>query len=252
VNVAPSWSAIQEQAERLQRLVRAFVPRVEFEVPTHHAYMLGMFWRCVRLFDGALLLLKAELPEEAAILSRSLFAESLRLQQLAAHPRGQEALVLGWANDSIEQKIGLLKTAKSIGLDDDIQAELAELEESHSQLQAYQVRRGVKRLQRFRSAREAALTFSRQDDFWAYQWSHESVHGSDAVWMFARRATAPGVAALHAKTNDPTVRGAFAEFATGSLTEAVKAASSIFGWPLAIELSQPLEEIRNLLKPTKV
>jgi predicted transcriptional regulator len=245
-----SWAAVERQAERLLRMVRAFAPKAEIEVPTHQVYILGMFWRCVRLFDAALLLLKAELPEEAAILSRSLFEESLRLQQLAADPDSRDALVLGWANESISQKVGLLETAKSIGLDDDIESELAKLAESRKQLQAYQVRRGVKRLQRFRSEREAALRFSRQDDFWTYEWSHESVHGSDAAWMFARRAIASGAAALHAKTSDRAVRGGFTEFAAGSLTEAVKAVSTIFSWPLPDELTQPLEEIRNLLTPT--
>lgn len=243
------WPAVDVQAKRLLQMARASVPRAEVEVPTHQAYILGMFWRCVRLFDGAFLLLKAELPEEAAILARSLFEESLRLQQLAADPHDQDALVLGWANESITQKIGLLQTARSIGLDDNIESELAELAQQRNQLQAYQARRGVKQLRRFASERAAALRFSRADDFWIYEWSHESVHGSDAVWIFARRPTATGAAALHAKTNDPAIQGGFAEFAAGSLTEAVKAASAIFGWPLENELNQPLEQIRNLLKP---
>jgi len=35
-------------------------------------HIAGMFWRARRLYEGVLLLLKAELPAEAAILARSL------------------------------------------------------------------------------------------------------------------------------------------------------------------------------------
>jgi hypothetical protein len=234
----------------LLQIVLASVPQAEMEVPTHEAYILGMFWRCVRLFDGAVLLLRAELPEEAAILARSLFEESLRLQQLAADSENRDALVLGWANASISQKIGLLETAKSIGLDDDIEGELVKLADARKELQAYQSRRGVKRLQRFRPERETALRFNRRDDFWAYEWSHEFVHGSDAAWVFARRTPAPGAAALHGKTNDPVARGGFAEFAAGSLTEAFRATASIFGWPFQSDLGDPQKQIQSLLKPT--
>jgi hypothetical protein len=68
-----------------------------------------MFWRAVRLYDGVLCLVKAHLPEEAAILARSLFEVSLDLRQLEAEPEHREALVYGWINTSLNEQMGLLQ-----------------------------------------------------------------------------------------------------------------------------------------------
>jgi hypothetical protein len=64
--------------------------------------------------DGILVLLKSELPEESAFLARSLFEDSLRLKQLQEEPEARIALVLGWVNRSLNEKRGLMQTAKSI------------------------------------------------------------------------------------------------------------------------------------------
>ena len=69
-------------ADDLLSRLKACTPKTEFEIPTAHVYIVGMFWRAVRLYDGTLVLLKSELPEESALLARSLFEESLRLRQL--------------------------------------------------------------------------------------------------------------------------------------------------------------------------
>src|SRR5436190_14065033 len=102
----PPWQLVERECERLLAALRASATSEPQEIPTHHVYVLGMYWRCVRLFDATLLLLKAELPEEAAIVARSLFEESLRLQQLAADEADRDALILGWANGSIGERLG--------------------------------------------------------------------------------------------------------------------------------------------------
>ena len=76
------------------------------EILAAQTHILGMFWRSLRLYQGALLLLKAELPEEAAFLARSLFEASLRLKQMADEPQQRDRLILHWVNNLIDGKGG--------------------------------------------------------------------------------------------------------------------------------------------------
>src|SRR5688572_22695736 len=93
----PSASDVLARAKELAAMITGDIADRAYEIPTAHTYVLGMFWRCVRLYDGVILLLEAQLPEEAAILGRSLFEESLRLQQLTDSSQ-RDALIVGWAN----------------------------------------------------------------------------------------------------------------------------------------------------------
>lgn len=241
------WPLVERKCETLLAALRASAHLEPQEIPTHNVYVLAMYWRCVRLFDATFHLLKAELPEEAAIVARSLFEESLRLQQLAADEPYRDALVLGWANSSISERLGLLSLAKSIGLDDDTSEAEGKLNGERRSLQAYQQRRGVARLRRFASEREAATRLGRQSDYWAYALGHELVHGSDVAWMFARRRLAPDVVGLYSKTDAPGIRAAFAEFAASSATAAAVAACAMFEWLRVESFEQPLAAIRELL-----
>jgi hypothetical protein len=158
------WPAIEAECAKLLLALRGSATSAAVEIPTHHAFVLGMYWRSVRLFDATLLLLKAELPEENAIVARSLFEESLRLQQLAADEAERDALVLGWANGSITERLGLLSLAKFLGIDDNVSDRLAKLNDERGSLQAYQTRHNVKRLRRFGNEREVACRFVRRAD----------------------------------------------------------------------------------------
>lgn len=241
------WVEVLADADKLLQLVKDSAPQGTFELPTAHVYIVGMFWRAVRLYDGVLVLLKAELPEEAAILARSLFEESLRLQQLASEPHNRDALILCWANRSIDEYRGLLEVGKACGHDTDISAPLAALEEQRQHLQEYARRHSVGRFQPFLSVKDAAFRFGRKDDYWTYEWAHESVHGTDAAWMFARRRPAEDTAGLHAKTNDPLLRSSLAQFGAISQFNAAEAASTIFGWVLPVTLKQAVDKIGRLL-----
>ncbi|HUR19471.1 MAG TPA: hypothetical protein VMZ90_01600, partial [Vicinamibacterales bacterium] len=136
---------------------------------------------------------------------------------------------------------------KALGLDKEIDAAEQQLTEERHRLQAYQQRREVKRLRRFAGGQELANRFARQDDYWAYCYSHESVHGSDIAWSYGRRRVADDVAGLHAKTSDPGTRASFAEFAASSVTAAAVAASRIFDWLKVESLTEPLTAIHALL-----
>jgi predicted O-methyltransferase YrrM len=86
------WPAVYAEAIALLQLVQEITPKNEIEIRTAHGYILGMFWRSRRLFEGAIILLAAELPEESAFLARSLFEESLHLKQIADEREHRDAL----------------------------------------------------------------------------------------------------------------------------------------------------------------
>ncbi len=76
------WQDVRGLLERIKEKVLSSSPSKEITVATADGLTLGMYWRCVSLFRSVLILLDNNQPEEALILARSLFAESLRLMEL--------------------------------------------------------------------------------------------------------------------------------------------------------------------------
>src|ERR1041385_3781004 len=130
------WTLILPHAEKLLQLVRDSAPKEGFESRYPNVQIVGMYWHVLRLYDGALILLKAELPEEAAILARSLFETSLRLQQLQAQPHDRASLILRWLNRSLAHQLGVLEFMKECALDIeiDIDGKIAMLKEQRRQI----------------------------------------------------------------------------------------------------------------------
>jgi len=223
----PIWSHTFSMAKQVLKEVKDGSPKEPFEMPTALVFVLGMFWRAVRLYEATLRLLESHLPEEGAILARSLFEESLRLRQLADDKENRGSPILGWANHSISEQVGLIRDAESLGLEPNAQLILTVLEQNRTKLRSYARRNGISKLVTFLSVKDAAKRYGRKDDYWTYAWSHESVHGSDSAWSFSRRRLAPSVVGLFAKNADPQFLIGFAAFAAVSLADAAEAAASL-------------------------
>ena len=84
-SVEDRWSQMLSNAEAIQREITENTPTL-FDVTISTSHIVSMYWCAIRLNDGIIILLKAELPEEAAILARSLIEVSLNLRQLQAEP----------------------------------------------------------------------------------------------------------------------------------------------------------------------
>ena len=237
------WSQVLPLMRQLQSLAESAAPKGPFDTKPIDAFILGMFWRCVRLHRAATALLETSLPEECTIIARSLFEESLHLQELADTPADRDALILKWAKKSIHEKRGLIKDAQSLGLEVDPQPIFRALDDQQRDLDEYLRRHPVGKLRPFLSVRAAAVRYGRKDCYWTYAWSHEAVHGSDAAWLFARRRVASDTVALFARTDDPALLIGFAAFAARSLAEAVQAVCSIFGWSPPGDLRKLAEQI---------
>lgn len=243
------WAEVLTLAEKILRIVDEGVPQGGFDVsPARYFHILGMFWRARRLYDGVLLLLKAQLPEESTILARSLFETSLYLQQLAADPKHRDALILGWLNSSINECQGLLETGKASGLDPDIGEALADLEKQRQEIQKDIKSLALTGTKPFLSPKDAAINkFGRKDDYWFYEFSHETVHGSHLAWIYGRKQSGD-LTGLHAKTDDPVFCSACVHFSARSISNAYTAACSIFGWKLQPELDEMVNRIDKLIE----
>jgi Family of unknown function (DUF5677) len=239
VDGASVWPTVSEHADRLLQLLKEGV----FEGSARDAAVASMYWRTRRLYEAALILLKAQLPEEASIIARSLFEAAMRLMQLAADPADRDVLIIGWVGDSIQQREGLFRTAKSVGLASDIDEHLERFSEERRRLQAYAAGRPWKR---FHTPGEAARRFNRADDFWSYELAHESVHGSDAASLFSTRARG-NERRMHARVSEPSVLGAFAHFAARAMADAATATYKILGWSPIPDFEEPVRAMEQLL-----
>jgi Family of unknown function (DUF5677) len=239
VDSSPLWPKVAEHAERLLRLLE----ERRFEGPPRDAAIVLMYWRTRRLYEATLLLLKAHLPEEAGILGRSLFETAMRLMQLAADSADRDVLIIGWEADSLNRWEGLVHTAKSVGLDSDVNEELAMLKEQRKLLDRYAAGRRGKP---FLEPREAAKRFGREDDFWAYQWAHQSVHGGKAASIFSTRVGGDTIS-LHGKVEEPSVLGAFSHFAARAMADAAAATYTILGWEPMRGFEEPVRAMEELL-----
>ena len=239
-----SWVELLAHAERLLHLVENSPPKEEFPVtPSANIHLVSMFWRARRLYVGVLILLKAELPEEAAILARLLFEVSLYLQELEAEPQDRYALVFGWLNRSINEEYGLLKTCDPLqtGLDE----AFAILEKRREENIKNASELGVSFLT-FLETKIAAKRFGRSGDILLYEWANESVHGSEAAVMLAIQRPAGNTIGLNEKTGNPLVLSHFAHFAAKSIAAAAKATVAILGWTLPRGFEQTVGDIERV------
>ena len=239
-----SWVELLAHAERLLHLVENSPPKGEFPVtPSANIHIVSMFCRARRLYAGVLILLRAELPEEAAILARKLFEISLYLQELETDPQNRFALVFGWVNRSINEEFGLLKAcAPQPGLDE----AFATLEKRRKENNENASELGVSFLT-FLETKIAAKQFRRSGDILIYKRAHESVHGSEAARMFATQRPAEDTIGIYEKTGNVIVLTHFAHFAAKSMVAAAKATLAIFGWTLPPELEQTVGDIEQIL-----
>jgi hypothetical protein len=88
------WRII-DLLKRISTKVQEVHPKEPTKVSSPDGYILGMYFRSISLFGSIITLLENDFAEEALILARSLFEESLHLAELAEAGNERTALVFG-------------------------------------------------------------------------------------------------------------------------------------------------------------
>ena len=214
---------------RVSAQVLAIVPKGTIEKPKADQHIFAMLVRCMSLFNGIVILLEQDQAEEALILARSLFEDSLRLAQLADADDEREGYMLWWANDSLKRQIGLFREAVRAGLTENTDKSIRQLQEQQDGIRQYTKRNGI-HMKKFLSDFDAAVKFDRKQAFWIYRVSDQMVHGSDTAHMFRRRNISDDHIGVHLKCpNLSTIISAGLNSAE-SLLHAAQATAKIFSW----------------------
>ncbi|NKB88812.1 MAG: hypothetical protein GKS06_11400 [Acidobacteria bacterium] len=211
----------------------------------HYRWVTRMFWRSRRLYEAILFLLDAAQPEEAAILARSLFEDSMRLMELAEDENKRDARIIWWMNDSIQRAFNLQRGDPAFEVEDRLILSRHELEGRRAGLQRYAAYHGVTKYERFSSPKDAATRFDRKMSYSLYMWAHQATHGNDAVWGVAAVKRPEGGELLNAKTADVLWLKMVANFAIQAVFDAMIAAASVLGWAVPEEAFSKLDEYQQ-------
>lgn len=226
---------------RVSTQVLAIVPKDPIEKPKPDLHIFAMLVRCISLFNGIVILLEQDQAEEALILSRSLFEDSLRLTQLADAGDDRAAYVLWWANDSIQRQIGLFREAVRAGLTENADKSIRQLQEQQEGIRQFAERNGI-RLKRFLSELDAAIKFERMESFWSNRVNDQMVHGSDTAHIFRRTNLSEDHVGLHLKCPNLNIVISAGLNSAGSMLHAARASAAIFSWDVGDTLDKLYQE----------
>jgi hypothetical protein len=214
----------------------------EHDVSQVMGYVQAIYLRAVGLFRAAQLLIEHDKPEEALIIGRSLFTESLRLERLAKARReegenGVAAFVLKWRLDGIQEIENLNAYAVRSGQADEDDSVRERFARERQQIERYRVRTGVGPLRPFGDEEQLARELGRADDIVPYRMAHQHAHGLGHAYVFRLSLREDGLVQIRDSAPAEVGMGTLvAATLSRSLLLAHRAAVELFDWPEPPEL----------------
>jgi len=104
------------------------------------------------------------------------------------------------------------------------------LKEQRKQIRKSVSALGLRRSKPFLDIKDAAFRFDRKDDYFTFEWAHDSVHGTDAGWMSAKKRAAAEWVGFCGKTDEPMLLTGLVHFAARSMVDATMGVFTILGW----------------------
>jgi len=235
-----------EFMDHVAALVDARVPRstgevvVPVEVTPVHALALQKLWRARSLFLAGVALVRAGWCEEAILLGRSLWDESIFLAQSADAREERPAFYLRWRRDSLQRALTMFREVHAADPDFDIaEVEVALEHQLGPGLAEAQAAFGVETLPDFKTGKEAAEAAGRAGDYHGYLMASSIAEGALDSVMYRQRdiddSEHGAVVGMHDKTMDPAVVTAAARFLVDSYIACHESVATTLGW-------QPLED----------
>jgi hypothetical protein len=228
--------------QHVDALVVELVTDRRVEVPSHLIHLidiLNTYDRCLGLHTGVRVLLERGLVDEAIILERPLFIDSLALAELAASDETQRgSLVIGRILESLQRLCGLQLELARLGSDvtDDPVERHAEI---RRMIEEYAAHYGLatRHWRPDDHSQQMANRHGRAHEYGTLLIAHLYVHGSAIATAGRSLLTADGVIEVgdHAAL-DKTWKHEIGLFASHSLLHATRSACTIFGWPEPVEV----------------
>jgi hypothetical protein len=242
-----AWEDVRNLLERIEERMDAAFPAEGISVTRADRIALDIYTRCMSLFRSIALLLNNNQAEEALMLWRSLFTDSLRMRQLAAaEKKDRIAFELGHYSDSLERTKQRLQRAKRLGVTGDITSELAHIEDQKRAMENYRKRFGIEKLKRFGSEQNLINKLNLEVDLWTFHYSHGFVHGEDIAQSHRRRKMQAGVLAFFSHTADPDFLVGVGLAAAQAILDTHEAAGKIFSWQISPEVQELIENLEEL------
>lgn len=228
-------------------------PKEEAELKVLDHPILQMYMRSRSLYEGTHILIEARLAEEALVLARSLYEESLRLMHLAKEGERRWSYTARWLMDAIDHKRGLVREGP-LPRDQEKEKEfLRQLDDEETKLRGAKQRLGVVTEMRFTSVENLATIHNRNDDLWTYKLSHRMTHGSPIAQSF--RSIKPASQdqeephRLYTRSDNPFPKLIAIVFSTKSMLHSHQSVAAIFEFiPPQKASHEFFAEIESLLK----
>jgi hypothetical protein len=224
-----------KQSHELMRRVREMVlghhEGEVIETTPIDAHVLILYSRVRSLLEGACVLLDARLPEEAVILGREMFTDSLHLMEIATQAPDRAPLVLGLVSKSLTEMQNLQREAASLGVSNkrDVDAVLGVLAERRKEIDAYRRRHGIGNMKSFRHEKQLASDHGRLDGYLDFAFVHRMVHRADMA-QAGRTVRTDEVVRVCLRNPDDDFLVAASAFVMTSALHAHKAVAPIFAW----------------------
>ncbi|MDP8951067.1 MAG: DUF5677 domain-containing protein [Actinomycetota bacterium] len=240
------WGTVRELLRQVEQTLRSSYPRGEISIARPDEATLSMYWRCVSLFRSVLILLDNGFPEEALILARSLFEESLRLMELEDAGDERKAILFGYYAENLERSEELFgPTAERLGITKDASDVREHARRQKGQIESYRIHENIGKRKKFSTVKVAASKLNRQRDLWIYLLSHYMVHGGEPAYIFRRGTLKEGARTFYAQTSDPDVLAETGAFAARSIAHAQYATAGMFGWEISPELPKLIDDLNQ-------
>jgi hypothetical protein len=239
-------ATVQRSQELFRRVRAVLLDHHEGEVsemPPGDGQILVMYSRVRSLLEGVRVLLDARLPEEAIILGRELFTDSLHLMELAHRGDDRAALLLGMANRALTQIDNMEQQALALGMRsaEQVEAVLEQVKHQRKRIEDYRQRNSLGQFAKFPHEKQLATTLGRLGEYMDFELANLYVH-EPVMAQSGRTIKAGDVVGIHLHNPDDEALVVAAAFAMVSVLHAHKAVASVLGWT---EISP--DEIDSLL-----
>jgi hypothetical protein len=241
MTVSQACSVLDEVRALMAAAKGDFAVRDVSPTDGHVVWLYARAWSTV----GALgLLLRDGYLDAAMSLARGLFTDTVRLLELEQRQGDRPALVLGWANQALDDLAGVVTEAEHVGVETNPDRWTSWIVERRAAIRRAMIKRGIPRLLKLPPDKQLAAQHGLSEEYVDYRFGHLFVHGSPAIMGLRSVKTSDGLLGFAEKQQgamDMIVGTALLASQLGLLS--LKAFGATFELPLSERATELLAQI---------